>query len=85
MEVFDRITEELKSVYLKDFTYDNFPVQVENIEYQVNLQEKYNLEKLASFIQAPVSQAVEDKYKNVMIDFCDLLKHINRRKCEITF
>ena len=63
MEVFDRITEELKSVYLKDFTYDNFPVQVENIEYQVNLQEKYNLKKFASFMQAPVSQATEGSVK----------------------
>ena len=63
MEVFDRITEELKSVYLKDFTYDNFLVQVENIEYQVNLQEKYNLKKFASFMQAPVSQATEGSVK----------------------
>ena len=63
MEVFDRITEELKSVYLKDFTYDNFLVQVENIEYQVNLQEKYNLKKFASFMQAPVSQTTEGSVK----------------------
>ena len=63
MEVFDRITEELKSVYLKDFTYDNFLVQVENIEYQVNLQEKYNLKKFASFMQAPVSQVTEGSVK----------------------
>ena len=33
IEVFDRITEELKSVYLKDFIYDDFPVRVENIEF----------------------------------------------------
>ena len=31
-----------------------------------------------------VSQAVGDNYKDVMTDFRDLLKHINRRKCEIT-
>ena len=84
IEVFDRITEELKSVYLKDFIYDDFPVRVENIEFSANLQEKYNLKKFASFVQASVSQAVGDNYKDVMTDFRDLLKHINRRKCEIT-
>ena len=83
--MFNRITEELKSVYLKDFTYDDFPVHVENIECQANLQEKYNLKKFSLFIQAPVSQAVGDNYKDVITDFRDLLKHIDRRKCEITF
>ena len=71
IEVFDQITEELKSVSLKDFTYDDFPVHVENIKCQANLQEKYHLKKFASFIQAPVSQAVGDNYKDVMTDFCD--------------
>ena len=85
IEVFDRITEELKSVYLKYFTNDDFPVHVENIECQANLQEKYNLKKFASFIQALVSQAVEENYKNVMTDFRDLFKNIDRQKCEITF
>ena len=46
IEVFDRISEELKSVYLKDFPYDDFPVHVENIECQANLQEKFNLKKI---------------------------------------
>ena len=46
---------------------------------------KYNLKKFASFIQAPASQVAGDNYKDVMTDFRDLLKHIDRRKCEITF
>ena len=83
--MFDWITEELKAVYLKDFTCDNFLVHVQNIECQENLQEKYNLKKFALIIQAPVSQAVGDNYKDVMTDFRNLLKHINRRKFEITF
>ena len=37
------------------------------------------------FIQEPASQAVGDNYKDVMIDFRDLLKHVDRGKCEITF
>ena len=49
------------------------------------MQEKYNLKKFASFIQVPVSQAVGDNYNDVMTDFRDLLKHIDRRKCEMTF
>ena len=49
------------------------------------MQEKYSLKKLASFFKAPVSQAVRDNYKDVMTDFRDLLKHIDRPKCEITF
>ena len=84
IEVLNRITEELISVSLKYFPYD-FPVYIENTECQANLQEKNNLKKFVSFIQAPVSQAVGDKYKDVMTDFCDLLKHIDRQKCEITF
>ena len=46
---------------------------------------KNNLKKFPSFIEAPVSQAVGDNYKHVMTDFRDLLNHIDRRKCEITF
>ena len=85
IKALDRIIEELKYVYLKDFAYDDFPVHVENIEFQANMQEKYSLKKLASFFKAPVSQAVRDNYKDVMTDFRDLLKHIDRRKCKITF
>ena len=46
IEVFDRIREELISIYLKDFTYDDFPVHVENIECQANLQKKTILKNL---------------------------------------
>ena len=48
-------------------------------------KKKNNLKKSASFIQATVSQAVRDNYRDVMTDFRDLLKHIDRPKCEITF
>ena len=46
IEVFDRIREELISIYLKDFTYDDFSVHVENIECQANLQKKTILKNL---------------------------------------
>ena len=42
---------------------------------------KIHLKTFASFIQAPVSQAVGDNNKDVMTGFRDLLKHIDRRKC----
>ena len=40
--------------------------------------------KFVLLIQTPISQAAGVKYKDVMTDFCDLLKHVDRRKCEIT-
>ena len=43
------------------------------------------MKKTASFIQAPASQAVGNNYEDVITDLRDLLKHIDRRKCEITF
>ena len=48
------------------------------------IRKKNTILKNLPRLLAPVSQAVGDNYKDVMTDFRDLLKHINRRKCEIT-
>ena len=61
IEVFDRITDELTSIYLNDFTFNEFPVHVEKTQCKADWKEKY-LEKFTSFIHSLVSQALGDDF-----------------------
>ena len=86
VKVFDRVMKEICEDYLDKFTFDDHPVAVRMIPCEEKQHQSFGKRQaIETFLKAPLRSIYAGHHKELQEQFKDLLGHVDRRKCEVTF